>query len=371
MTDEPERDAPRIDDPLGARVAAVAGAFCAAGELRGAERYGSGHIHDSYSVRFGSGEHILLQRMNTRIFKDPVGLIGNIERVTTHLRARLGDAPDADRRVLQLVRARDGKAWHMDEANDCWRAYRFIEGARTYDEVASTGQAYEAAKAFGGFQRMLSDLPGGRLAETIRDFHNTPKRLAQFEEAVGANAAGRCEQAQPEIAFATSRRATAGLLTEMELPERVTHNDTKLNNVLLDERSNEGICVIDLDTVMPGLAAYDFGDMVRTMTCAAAEDERDLSRVEMNFALFEAVLRGYLAGAEGFLTDGEQASLIAGAKVIVLEQGIRFLTDFLNGDVYYKVSRAGQNLDRCRTQFRLLESIEEQESGMVGLLRTV
>jgi hypothetical protein len=154
------------------------------------------------------------------------------------------------------------------------------------------------------------------------------------------------------------------------LPERVTHNDTKLNNVMLDDETGEGICVIDLDTVMPGFAAYDFGDMVRTMTCPAAEDERDLSRVEMRFALFEAVLRGYLSGAGNFLTVGERESLIAGAKVIVFEQGIRFLADHLAGDTYYKVSRAGQNLDRCRTQFKLLESIEKQEAAMVRLLRS-
>jgi thiamine kinase-like enzyme len=174
-----------------------------------------------------------------------------------------------------------------------------------------------------------------------------------------------------EIAFAMERRRMAGALVEARLPERVTHNDTKLNNVLLDERTGEGICVIDLDTTMPGLAAYDFGDMVRTMTCPAAEDERDVTRVEMRFALFEAVLRGYLAGAGDFLTREERESLITGAKVIVFEQGIRFLADYLAGDTYYKVSRAGQNLDRCRTQFKLLESIEGQEAKMDGLLKSV
>jgi hypothetical protein len=352
-------------------VAAVAAVFCIDGEFKGAERYGSGHIHDTYSVRFddrGHGAHILLQRMNTGIFKNPVAVLENIERVTSHLRLRLDGVQDANRRVLQLVGTRDGKSWHVDGAERYWRAYRFIGGARTYDEVRSANQAFEAARAFGAFQRMLADMPGARLAEVIPGFHDTLKRFAAFKWAVDQDSHGRCKEARKEIGFAESRRSIAGELAGTGLPERVTHNDTKLNNVLLDEQSGEGVCVIDLDTVMPGLAAYDFGDMVRTMTCPAAEDERELSLVSMRFPLYEAVLRGYLAGAEDFLTPDERESLIAGAKVIVFEQGIRFLTDFLNGDTYYNVSRPGQNLDRCRTQFKLLASIEEQEAAMSELL---
>ena len=354
-------------------LAAVVAAFCANRELKSAERYGSGHIHDTYSVRFendGSSGHILLQQINARIFKNPIVMMENIERVTQHIRAGLRGTDDADRRVLQLVRAHDGKSWHVDEEENYWRAYSFIERAKTFDEVTSEQQAFEAAKAFGRFQHVLTDVPGERLAEAIPNFHNTPKRFLDFELAVDQDAATRRKEAQAEIALAKSRRAIAGVLADAGLPERVTHNDTKLNNVLLDEQTGEGICVIDLDTVMPGLVAHDFGDMVRTMTCPGAEDEQDLSQVEMRFPLFEAVLRGYLGGAGDFLTDDERESLIAGAKVIVFEQGIRFLTDFLNGDKYYKVSRPGQNLDRCRTQFRLLQSIEKQESAMVRLLRT-
>jgi phosphotransferase family enzyme len=356
-------------------VAAVAKAFDVDGVFESAVRYGSGHIHDTYSVRFKqggrAGAHIILQRINTRIFKNPDAVMENIRRVTTHVRSRLAGVPDADRRVLQLVPARNGHAWHVDDEERHWRAYWFIERATTFDEVKSERQAFEAAKAFGEFQRLLADLPGNRLAESIPHFHDTPKRLADFKFAVDADAAGRAGDVQHEIAFAMERDFVAGLLMEAALPERVTHNDTKLNNVMLDQQTGEGICVIDLDTVMPGLAAYDFGDMVRTMTCPTAEDEQDLARVEMRFALFEAVLRGYLAGAGDFLTRAERESLIAGAKVIVFEQGIRFLADHLAGDTYYKVSRAGQNLDRCRTQFKLLESIEGQESEMVGLLRTI
>lgn len=356
-------------------VAAVAKAFDVDGIFESAVRYGSGHIHDTYSVRFAAdgrrGAHIILQHINTKIFKNPVAVMENIQRVTTHVHARLAGVQDANRRVLQLVPAREGCAWLVDDEERYWRAYRFIEGAKTFDEVKSERQAFEAAKAFGKFQRMLADLPGERLAESIPHFHDTPKRFTDFEFAVDSDAAGRAKQVQDEIAFAMKRRFLAGLVTEAGLPERVTHNDTKLNNVMIDERTGEGICVIDLDTVMPGFAAYDFGDMVRTMTCPAAEDEQNLLQVEMRFPLFEAVLRGYLEGAGDFLTAAERESLIAGAKVIVFEQGVRFLADHLAGDTYYKVSRPGQNLDRCRTQFRLLESIECQGPDMAELLRSI
>jgi len=356
------------------RLAAVVRAFEVEGEFESAKPYGSGHIHDTFCVTFDHGsrsERIILQRINTAIFTNPIAVMQNIERVTDHLRSKLDDAPDAGRRVLQLIRTREGASWHVDEGGCYWRAYRFIEGARAFDSVSSARQAFDAAKAFGQFQRLLGDMRGPRLHESIPDFHNTPKRFAAFERAVNADAAGRCAEAGSEIELAMSQSSIARALVDAWLPERVTHNDTKLNNVLLDDETGEGICVIDLDTVMPGLAAYDFGDMVRTMTCAVAEDETDLSQVSMQFPLFEAVLRGYLEGAKKFLTAAERESLIAGAKVIVFEQGIRFLADFLCGDVYYKASRLGQNLGRCRTQFKLLESIEQQEGAMMGLLRAL
>ena len=295
----------------------------------------------------------------------------NIERVTDHLRSRLTREADVGRRVLQLIRARAGTCWHVDGEGRYWRAYRFIEGAQTYDAVNSPAQAFEAAKAFGEFQRLLANLPGPRLHESIADFHNTENGLRRLSGRLGTMLQSVAQRRGSEIAFAMSRRAIATALLSAELPERVTHNDTKLNNVLLDDETGEGICVIDLDTVMPGFAAYDFGDMVRTMTCPAAEDERDLSRVAMDFELFEAVLRGYLEGTGNFLTARERESLIAGAKVIVFEQGIRFLSDHLAGDAYYKVGRPGQNLDRCRTQFKLLESIERQQDEMLLLLQSL
>ena len=353
---------------------AVTHEFDVEGEFQSAKPYGSGHIHDTYCVTFDDGsraKRIILQRINTTIFTNPIAVMENIERVTAHLRLQLHGRTDADRRVLRLVPLRDGRNWHVDAEGRYWRAYWFIERARTYDAVSSPRQALEAAKAFGEFQRLLADLPEPRLHESIPEFHNTSKRFAAFEHTVAEDAAGRGAEAREETEFALSRKAVATALANAGLPERATHNDTKLNNVLLDDETGQGICVIDLDTVMPGLAAYDFGDMVRTMTCPAAEDERDLSRVSMDFELFEAVLRGYLEGAGSFLTEQERDSLMIGAKVIIFEQGIRFLTDFLAGDTYYKVSRQDQNLDRCRTQFKLLQSIEEQENAMTRLMRAL
>lgn len=358
----------------GQSLVAVARAFEVGGEFRNATPYGSGHIHDTYCVSLEVGrrlERIILQRINTAIFTNPIAVMENIERVTGHLRLQVAGEDDAGRRVLRLVPTRDGRSWQVDVEGRYWRAYHFIEGARTYDAVSSPRQALEAAKAFGEFQRLLADLPGPRLHESIPGFHSTVKRFAVLERAIAADPGGRSAEARDEIVFALSRRPIAAAFLNADLPERVTHNDTKLNNVLLDDETGGGICVIDLDTVMPGLAAYDFGDMVRTMTCPAAEDERDLSRVTMDFELFEAVLRGYLEGAGSYLTECERESLIIGGKLIVFEQGIRFLTDYLAGDTYYKVSRLGQNLDRCRTQFRLLESIEQQEDAMIRLMRAL
>ncbi len=295
----------------------------------------------------------------------------NIERVTGHLAAQVADHPDRERRVLTLIPTRRDGVLHQDADGNYWRAYRFIENATTYNSVESPGQAYEAAKAFGEFQRMLADLPEPRLHDTIPDFHHTPKRFAALERAIAADVAGRAGQAGPEIEFALARRTLSNALIDAELPERVTHNDTKINNVMLDDTTGEGTCVIDLDTVMPGLAAYDFGDMVRTATSPAAEDERDLSKVNMQFPLFEALARGYLSTAGGFLTPPERENLAVAGKVITFEIGIRFLTDHLSGDTYFKVHREGHNLDRCRTQFKLLESIEQQEGEMNRLVRSL
>jgi Ser/Thr protein kinase RdoA (MazF antagonist) len=306
--------------------------------------------------------------MNHHIFKDPIAVMENIQRVTSHLAEQLAGEPDRDRRVLALVPACDGRAWHTDEGGDYWRAYRFIEGASSYDAVQSPQQAYQAGKAFGQFQHMLAGMPSPRLHETIPDFHNTPKRFAALQRAISEDVANRAAGACADIDFALAHESIVGILVYANLPERVTHNDTKFNNVLLDDATGEGICVIDLDTVMPGLASYDFGDMVRTTTSPAMEDEQDLSKVSMEFSMFEALTRGYLDAAGSFLTNAEKQHLAIAGKLITLEVGFRFLTDHLAGDTYFKVHREGHNLDRCRTQFKLVESIERQEEKMGRLV---
>ena len=356
------------------KVAAAAHAFAIEGELGGAAPYGSGHINDSYRAIFlrnGSPSSYILQRINRRIFKNPVALMENIERVTSHLAAQVATHPDRDRRVLRLIPTRAGGVLHVDPHGEYWRAYVFVDRATTYNSVQSADQAYQAAKAFGDFQRMLADLPAPRLHDTIPDFHHTPSRFAALQQAIAADSAARVALAAPEIDFALQRQALASALANAGLPERVTHNDTKINNVLLDDVTGEGTCVIDLDTVMPGLAAYDFGDMVRTATSPAPEDEQDLSKVRMEFPLFEALARGYLSTAGQFLTPAEKESLAIAGKLITFEIGVRFLTDYLSGDTYFKTHRQGHNLERARAQFKLLESIEQQEPEIRALLHSL
>jgi Ser/Thr protein kinase RdoA (MazF antagonist) len=353
------------------RVRSAARQFEIDGEFLGAQPFGSGHINDTYRVMLQSGGksffHIL-QRVNRNIFKNPDALMQNIQRVTAHLSAQMADHPDRDRRVLRLIPTRNGNAWHVDEDGDYWRAYYYIAGARTYDAVENTEQAFQAARAFGHFQDLLASLPRPRLIDTIPDFHNTPKRFEALLAAISADTANRAVLARPEIEFALAHEPVASILQDANLPERVTHNDTKFNNVMLDDATGEGICVVDLDTVMPGLAPHDFGDMVRTTTSPTAEDEQDLSKVTMQFPMFEALVRGYLSSAGAFLTSDERKLLAFSGRLITFEIGIRFLTDHLSGDTYFKIHREGHNLDRCRTQFKLLQSIERQQDRMEQLV---
>jgi hypothetical protein len=362
-------------------IASAARAFALEGDFLSAEPWGSGHIHDTYRAksnrttfdRAGTPAYCILQRINTQIFRNLAALMENIERVTAHLAAQVSGEPDSGRRVLTLIPTRSGRFWFTDVDGHAWRAFRFIANAHTIDQVSSPAQAFEAARAFGLFQRRLTSLPPPRLHDTIPNFHHTPSRFAALEDAIARDAAGRVRTSAPEIAFALARKPLTTALLDAGLPERVTHNDTKINNVLFDDddEAGEALCVIDLDTVMPGLAPYDFGDMVRTMTCPAAEDERDLTQVRVHFPLFEAIARGYLSTAGSFLTPAEKDALVLAGKLITFETGIRFLADHLNGDTYFKVHREGHNLDRCRTQFALVASVEEQESAMHQLVHSV
>jgi Ser/Thr protein kinase RdoA (MazF antagonist) len=352
----------------------TAQAFQIDGNFVDAIPYGNGHINDTYCLTFEQGfapVRFILQRINRNIFKNPLALMENIERVTSHLAMKVRGEEDSVRRALTLVPTRDGRACHVDAGGSYWRTYRFIEHSRTYDAIESEAQAYEAARAFGRFQKLLADLPSPRLHDTIPDFHHTPKRFIALQQAISADVVGRAKLAQAEIEFAIAREPITGVLLNAGLPERVTHNDTKLNNVMIDDATGEGVCVIDLDTVMPGFVAYDFGDMVRTATSPAREDEQDLSRVVMQFPMFEALVRGYLASAGVFLTDAEKSYLAFSGKLITFEIGMRFLTDYLAGDKYFKVAHEGHNLDRCRTQFKLVQSIEQQEERMQRLAESI
>jgi hypothetical protein len=336
--------------------------------------HGSGHINDSHCIIFqqaGGLVRYLLQRINRKVFQNPVALMENIERVTSHLAAQAAGEPDCGRCALAPIPTLDGRSLYQDSDGGYWRMYRFIENAHTYDAVTSTGQAFQAAKAFGRFQQLLVNLPAPRLHDTIADFHHTPKRFKALEQAIASDVANRAILVRPEIEFAFAHQSITSVLLDANLPERITHNDTKFNNVMLDDVTGEGICVIDLDTVMPGLVLHDFGDMVRTTTSPTDEDEQDLSRVTMQFPMFEALVRGYLTSAGGFLTVAEKQHLVFSGKLMTFEQGIRFLTDYLAGDAYYKVRRDGHNRDRCRTQFKLIDSIEQQEEKMDRLILSI
>jgi Ser/Thr protein kinase RdoA (MazF antagonist) len=366
-----------MPDAAGHHALAVAREFDLAGEVVAASPYGSGHINDTYKVDMKPGHgpaRYVLQRINHHVFRQPDELMANVERVCAHAYAKLKQAgtPDADRRTLRLLPTQSGRAWHIDAAGNRWRCYHFIEGATGHDVVRSPAQAQAAAQAFGAFQALLADLPGERLRETIPDFHHTPARFARFQSALAKDNHGRAAAAGPEIAFALARAHEVSVVVDAlragRLPERVTHNDTKLNNVLLDDVTQEGVCVIDLDTVMPGSVLYDFGDLVRTSTSPAAEDEPDLSKVRLQLPMFEALVRGYLSSARGFLTPGEKELLPFAGKLITFEIGLRFLTDWLEGDTYFKIKRPTHNLDRLRTQFKLVESIEAQLPAMQAIV---
>jgi Ser/Thr protein kinase RdoA (MazF antagonist) len=355
---------------------ALGALFQVPGTWRGAVPYGSGHINDTYAATYdqaGAAVRYIHQRINGHVFRQPVQLMENVARVLSHTASRLEGVPDADRRVLTLVPARDGRPYVIDEAGAVWRTYRFIEHTRTHDIVETPAQAEVAARAFGQFQALLADLPGARLHDTIPDFHHTRRRFDACAAAIAGDPCNRALDARDATAFALAREADADRLLDAaargEVPERVTHNDTKINNVLMDATTGEALCVVDLDTTMPGLVAYDFGDMVRTATNVAAEDEPDPTRVHSRPEMFEALVRGYLSSAGSFLTQAEIAWLPFAGLLLAYEQGLRFLSDHLQGDTYYPVRRPGHNLERARAQFALVTSIERQMDAYEAIVR--
>lgn len=331
--------------------------------------YGSGHINDTFLLTFdveGEGKrNIILQRMNNEVFSDPVGLMENIVGVTSYLRKKIiDDGGDPDRETLNVIPTVDGKDYYVDEAGDYWRSYKFITDATSYDKVEKPEHFYQSAVAFGHFQCMLADYPAETLHETIAGFHDTKARFATFKKVVEEDVMGRAASVEKEIQFVLEHEDVANyfsdLLAKGEIPLRVTHNDTKLNNIMIDNETGKGICVIDLDTVMPGLAMNDFGDSIRFGASTAAEDEMDLSKVSCSMELFDLYAKGFIEGCDGKLTKREIELMPMGAKTMTFECGMRFLTDYLQGDTYFKVHREGHNLDRCRTQFKLVEDMEKK-----------
>lgn len=342
------------------------------GTVQSYTSYGSGHINDTFLVKSdigGKERKYILQRMNQDIFKNPAELMENIEGVTSYLQKQIIEkGGNPDRETLNIVPTQDGKSFFVDSMGHYWRGYYFIEGASSYDRVEKPEDFYRSAVAFGNFQKMLAQYPAHKLHETIVDFHNTIKRFENLKKAIEMDAFGRAKEVQAEIEFAMKREADAAVCVNMqkngELPLRVTHNDTKLNNILLDDKTGEGICVIDLDTVMPGLAINDFGDSIRFGANTGEEDEKDLSKVTLSLSLYDIYTKGFLGACGESLTQNELDLLPMGAKLMTFECGIRFLTDYLEGDEYFKIHREGQNLDRCRTQFKLVWDMEQKWDQM-------
>ncbi len=333
------------------------------------ERYGCGHINETYLVVTASGRRYILQRINHHIFRDVAGLMANIAAVTDYLRAQTDDA----RAVMRLVRTADDAAY-LEQAGGFWRVYDFVENSICLQQAETPEDFYQSAVAFGRFQQQLKDFPAATLHETISNFHNTADRYRIFRQALADDKAGRAKAVRGEIDFVLAREAEADtllrLLAEGKLPLRVTHNDTKLNNVMLDAATRKALCVIDLDTVMPGLSLYDYGDSIRFGAASAAEDERDLSKVEMRLDLFERYTAGFLEACPD-LTELERELLPMGAKLMTLECGVRFLTDYLDGDHYFAIHRPDQNLDRCRTQFKLVADMEQKWRQMHHIVQEV
>ncbi len=355
---------------IAARIERISDQFAITGEFLYGEEINTGHINTTYLACYktedGIEERYILQRINDYVFPDPQGVMKNVEKVTRHIRWKAARRNKSTAgQVLTLYPARGGRNYiDLPEEGGMWRCYNNIECTHTYDVVENGKQAYQAGFAFGSFQELVSDMDPTELRESIANFHHTPKRYEALQRSIKADVVGRVANCQAEIDTLDFHADKLSKLVEMQeagiLPIRITHNDTKINNVMLHEDSDEAVCVIDLDTVMPGLALYDFGDMVRTATCQAEEDEEDLSKVSMQMELFKSLVEGYLDAAHEFLTPEEIALLPFSGWLITAEIGIRFLTDYLDGDKYFRTHKPEHNLIRARNQFALARSVREQ-----------
>lgn len=337
------------------------------------EAFGTGHINDTFLVRDDQGNPYLLQRINHQVYTDVRGMMDNISRVTKHLRQKLAAMDDNSLVTLRVIPTQENALYYQEASGNYWRILTFISNTVAYDVATSPVQAREAGRAFGQFQALLRDLPGEPLNETIPNFHHMESRLTKFSRAQEADVAQRVDRVRDEIDFVRQRADEMlnmhCLVESGQIPQRVTHNDTKLNNVLLDPHTHQARCVVDLDTVMPGSVLFDFGDAIRTTASTAAEDEADLDQVHLHLAYYEAFTQGYLAETRAFLTDKEIEYLPFSARYMTFIMGLRFLTDYLEGDVYYKIHHPEHNLQRARNQFQLIRRMEAQYDKMVGIVR--
>jgi hypothetical protein len=350
--------------------------FITEGTFLKAGSFGSGHIHETFLVKTAEAEKddYILQKINNVVFRNVAELQENVERVTVHIRKKLSAIPGSDikRECLQMMKAKDGKSWHTDDYGNFWRVFVFISNHRSYDIVDSPSKAFEGGKAIGRFQALLADLPGKPLHETIPSFHDVEKRIDRFMTTLKMDPAGRVKETSRETGFMKKRademRIIQTLGREGKIPVRITHNDTKFNNILFDE-NDKSLCIIDLDTVMPGYFHSDFGDAIRTGANIAAEDEQDLSKIKMDIGLFSAYADGYLSETRNTLNKIEKEYLAFAPLLMTFEQALRFLTDYIDGDTYYKIHHDKHNLQRTRAQIRLLESMEEQYGEMQEIIK--
>lgn len=339
--------------------------------------FGSGHINDTFLVKSKTGQYpgYLLQKINNFVFKDIDGLMDNMVRVINHLKEKIAKEPNGepDKEVLTLIDGKDGKYYYKDEQGNYWRMTYFLENTLSYDLVTTKKQAYQGGVAFGRFQHLLSDLDPGALVDTIPDFLNMEKRLENFNNAIKNDTADRLNGVLSEVDFLNSRSIAMTDILRLGkagiLSLRITHNDTKFNNILLD-KNNDVQCVIDLDTVMPGYVAYDFGDAIRSIINTAVEDEKDLDAIQLNIPLFAEFTKGYLSQTKSFLIEPELKSLIMGVLLLPYMQAVRFLTDYLEGDVYYKTQFAGHNLQRTHAQMQLFKMLELNRKLLSDIINT-
>ena len=361
-------------------VSETVNSFAIYGELESISSFGGGHINDTFrSVWNQAGVRVRYthQRINHKVFIRPDEVMENIHRVTSHIRGQLQSAGEKDwsRRALTVVPAKDGELFSRDKEGGWWRTYLFIENSHTVDLTTSPKEAGFLGASIGAFQKQLSSLSAPRLFDTIPDFHNMEKRYARFYEAVSRDAYDRAGRVAAEIEFMKANEERGGILIRSlrdgKIPERITHNDTKMNNILIDDEDARALCVIDLDTVMPGTSLYDVGDLIRTVTNRAEEDEKDLSKVKIDLEFFKALIEGYLSEALGFLTNEEKALIAESGRNLTHIMGLRFLTDYLEGDHYYHISRPDHNLDRCRNQISLMRSMDSEWDSILEIVKNL